>query len=375
VSPRPDTGYWLIAGWHRLEAARKLKWPSMSAMIVDIADAAAAELIEIDENLVRAELSPAERAQHTARRKDLYEQLRPETRHGGDRRSSTARSRSQDENLKTFVADAVAKTGKGRSTIARDATRGRECVVLREIVGTCLDQGAEIDALMELPSEEQQALARAAREGKKVSAKTRTKQLKREQRERELGAKQLAYPTKEYGLIVTDDEWDHEPWSRETGMDRHASNHYITASDAHTAEEMHERTKARFTPASNCLLAMWTTNQHLAIAIKLMELRGFRYVSNYCWGKDKFGCGHWNREKHELLLLGMRGHVPCPAPGQQWDSLIMAPRGEHSAKPECFLEMLEQYYPTLPKIEINRRGPPRPGWDAWGNEVEKPARE
>jgi N6-adenosine-specific RNA methylase IME4 len=39
-----------------------------------------------------------------------------------------------------------------------------------------------------------------------------------------------------------------------------------------------------------------------------------------------------------------------------------------SAKPECFLEMIEQYFPNLPKIELNRRGPARPGWDAWGNE-------
>jgi N6-adenosine-specific RNA methylase IME4 len=33
--------------------------------------------------------------------------------------------------------------------------------------------------------------------------------------------------------------------------------------------------------------------------------------------------------------------------------------------------MIEQYFPTLPKIELNRRGPPRPGWDAWGNEAEQ----
>ena len=43
------------------------------------------------------------------------------------------------------------------------------------------------------------------------------------------------------------------------------------------------------------------------------------------WGKDKVGTGFWNREKHELLLIGTRGNVPCPAPGTQWDSLIMAP--------------------------------------------------
>jgi N6-adenosine-specific RNA methylase IME4 len=115
---------------------------------------------------------------------------------------------------------------------------------------------------------------------------------------------------------------------------------------------------------------MWTTNQHLDVAIDLMRLRGFRYVTNYCWGKDKIGLGYWNREKHELLLIGVRGDVPCPAPGRQWESLVITPRHEHSAKPECFLEMLEQYFPTLPKIELNRRRPPRPRWDAFGNEVE-----
>ena len=51
----------------------------------------------------------------------------------------------------------------------------------------------------------------------------------------------------------------------------------------------------------------------------------------------------------------------------------MAPRGRHSAKPECFLDMIEKYFPTLPKIELNRRGAPRPGWDAWGNEADAPA--
>ena len=36
-------------------------------------------------------------------------------------------------------------------------------------------------------------------------------------------------------------------------------------------------------------------------------------------------------------------------------------------------EMIEQYFPNVPKIELNCRGKPRPGWDAWGNEVEEAA--
>jgi hypothetical protein len=32
--------------------------------------------------------------------------------------------------------------------------------------------------------------------------------------------------------------------------------------------------------------------------------------------------------------------------------------------------MVEAYFPTLPKIELNRRGPARKGWSAWGNEAQ-----
>jgi len=58
--------YRLIAGRHRLEAIRQLGRDAIDARIVSDIDAAAAELMEIDENLIRAELSPAERALHMA---------------------------------------------------------------------------------------------------------------------------------------------------------------------------------------------------------------------------------------------------------------------------------------------------------------------
>jgi hypothetical protein len=52
--------------------------------------------------------------------------------------------------LKAFVADIAVKTGKGRSTVARDATRAKKVAVLDDIAGTCLDKGDEIDALGKL---------------------------------------------------------------------------------------------------------------------------------------------------------------------------------------------------------------------------------
>jgi N6-adenosine-specific RNA methylase IME4 len=152
-------------------------------------------------------------------------------------------------------------------------------------------------------------------------------------------------------------------------MDRHATNHYLVE-DAHTADELHEATKDRFEcVADDCLLAMWSTVPHLAIAIDLLRKRGFRYVSHFVWSKTKAGTGYWNRNRHEILLIGVRGNIPCPAPGEQWASLQIGPATGHSAKPEFFLRMLEEQFPNLPKIELNRRGKPRAGWSCWGNEA------
>ena len=105
---------------------------------------------------------------------------------------------------------------------------------------------------------------------------------------------------------------------------------------------------------------------HLAIAIDVLRMRGFDYKSTVIWGKYRVGTGYWFRNKHEQLLVGVRGNIPAPSAGTQWDSLIMDTVGDHSEKPECFLELIEAYFPNLPKIELNRRGPPRPNWDAWG---------
>lgn len=225
-----------------------------------------------------------------------------------------------------------------------------------------------------MPVEQQRRIAAEAEAGRANVVRTVVKQESRAIKERELGERQVAAPEGKFGVILEDFEWDYEPRSRETGMDRHAANHYETASDAHTPEEIVERTRERFAcAADDCVLFMCATNPHLAIAMKVLELRGFKYVSNYALLKDRIITGWWNRGKHEILLIGTKGKPPCPAPGTQWDSVIPVPVGEHSAKGEIIQEMIEQYYPTMPKIELNRRGPARPGWKAWGNEAEPAA--
>jgi N6-adenosine-specific RNA methylase IME4 len=190
-----------------------------------------------------------------------------------------------------------------------------------------------------------------------------TKTERRATRERVLGGIQLALPTQKFGVILADPEWRFEPWSRETGMDRAADNHYPTS-----ATEVIAARDVASIAADDCVLFLWATAPMLPHALVVMAAWGFHYKSHCVWIKDRIGTGYWFRNQHELLLVGTRGNIPAPAMGEQWPSAITEPAGKHSEKPEATLRMIEQYFPTLPKIELNRRGPPREGWSAWGNE-------
>ena len=121
--------------------------------------------------------------------------------------------------------------------------------------------------------------------------------------------------------------------------------------------------------ADDCVLFLWATAPKLEPALRVMVAWGFAYKTGCVLVKDRVGTGYWFRSKHELLLVGTRGSVPAPAPGTQWASVQEAARGRHSAKPDWQYELIEAYFPTLPKMELFARGRPRAGWDAWGQEV------
>lgn len=194
---------------------------------------------------------------------------------------------------------------------------------------------------------------------------TRAKRKKRERakRERELAKKIKALPEQRFGVIYADPEWRFEPYSRKTGMDRAPDNHYPTSAL--------DIIKARDVPsisAKHCALFLWATPPMLDQAIEVLKAWDFNYITNAVWVKPTIGTGFWFRFRHEHLLLGTRGNVPCPAPGEQWDSVIEQPRRGHSVKPDQVYELIEQYFPNLPKIELNARRR-RDGWTSWGPDL------
>lgn len=127
----------------------------------------------IDENLCRAELSPTEAAYQTSRRKEIYEALHPETKHGA---AGAAGRWDAVANYATasFTADAAAKTGRAERTIRQDAARGEALgEALKDIAGTSLDKGVELDALAQMdPQDREEIVSRAVRHRSLPSAAT-----------------------------------------------------------------------------------------------------------------------------------------------------------------------------------------------------------
>lgn len=191
------------------------------------------------------------------------------------------------------------------------------------------------------------------------------KKLSRDEKEAALADKMKAAAESlgqgKFGVILADPPWRFEPYSRQTGMDRAADNHYPTMDvDAIAALEV---------PASeDCALFLWATSPMIREALFVMSAWGFEYKSQLIWLKDRIGTGYWARNKHEILLIGTRGDIPAPAPGTQPESVIAATVGAHSEKPVAFHEIIERIYPNLPRLEMFARAS-RPGWNGWGAEA------
>ena len=117
----------LIAGLHRLEAAKLLGWTEIECTVSD-ADGLQAELAEIDENFVRAGLSHRELGDLLLRRKELYEAIHPETRQGMRNGQTSKNENSSLLETKSFSQDTAEKLGVSKRTVeqlvqtARDLT-------------------------------------------------------------------------------------------------------------------------------------------------------------------------------------------------------------------------------------------------------------
>lgn len=136
----------LISGLHRLEAYKLLGKDSIPCTIVEFKDTLHYELAEIDENLMRNDLNDAERIKQKKIRKEIWEQIYPETTKenkvracGGNKGNQHTVSKSasseiiseppdnltQSETQKSFIQNTAQITGLSERTERQEIQIGK----------------------------------------------------------------------------------------------------------------------------------------------------------------------------------------------------------------------------------------------------------
>lgn len=165
-------------------------------------------------------------------------------------------------------------------------------------------------------------------------------------------------PEDKYDIIYGDPPWEYHFSETPT---RALENQYPTM-------KLKDICNLKIPSAKNAILFLWCTSPKLIPeGVEVIKSWGFTYKTSMVWVKDKIGMGYYARSRHEYLLIATKGKPGTPEPSNRPDSVINAPRTEHSKKPDLY-EMIERMYPNRKYLELFARNK-RKGWTSWGNEI------
>lgn len=179
----------------------------------------------------------------------------------------------------------------------------------------------------------------------------------------------MNFPTGKYGAILADPPWNFRTYSAK-GKARSADRHYaVMAGDDLAALSVGDLA------APDCALFLWTTDPMLPRALALMAAWGFDFKTiAFTWAKTNAkspgwftGMGYWTRANPEMCILGTRGKPKRL--NKDVRQLVVAPRREHSRKPDEIHDRIERLVGG-PYLELFARAP-RENWTVWGNQTER----
>lgn len=173
-------------------------------------------------------------------------------------------------------------------------------------------------------------------------------------------------PAGPFGCILADPPWTFRTWSAK-GDGRSARRHYQTL----TLEQIKALPVASVA-ARDCLLLLWSLNSMIPQALEVITAWGFTLKTvGFTWAKQTrrgrwhVGTGYWTRQNTERVLLASRGKPKRLSAGVR--ELIVAPRSEHSRKPQEQYAEIEALV-AGPYLELFARQR-QPGWTAWGDSL------
>lgn len=182
-----------------------------------------------------------------------------------------------------------------------------------------------------------------------------------------------------YQAIVADPPWSFLTRS-DAGKGRSPEQHY----DCMSLDQIKKLPVSEIA-AKDCVLILWTIDTHLPMALDVISAWGFTFKTKaFTWVKTNKGAstlgatepeayftgmGFWTRANPEDALLATVGSPKRHESGKGVRRLVLAPRREHSRKPDEILSSVEALVPG-PYCELFSRTT-RPGWDQMGNETGK----
>lgn len=126
--------------------------------------------------------------------------------------------------------------------------------------------------------------------------------------------------------------------------------------------------------ATQAHLYLWCLSAHADWGFEVARAWGFEPVTMLTWKKPGLGVGRFRCNTEHVIVArkGSRHGNPFGTGGRSSQAtagtLFEWPRGRHSEKPSGFFDLVESLSPG-PYLEMFARTR-RPGWDAWGNEVD-----
>ena len=297
--------------------------------------------------------------------------------------------RHLDESQRSMVGARIANLGRGRPSDnppiggitaaaaaellnvgTRSVERAREVIQdgAPELVAA-VDRGevsvSAAATIAEVPKEEQtEIVARGRKEILAAAKQIRTEQAEKRREElAEKKAEQPALPDGKFETIVIDPPWAMERIERDVRPNQVAFD-YPTMTEAELAAF-----GVAGIAADDCHLFCWTTHKHLPMALRLLDVWGFRYVCTMVWHKpggfQPIGLPQYNCE---FVLYARRGS-PEFVDTKAFPACFEAPRREHSRKPDEFYDVIRRVA-AGPRIDVFSREA-REGFAQFGNEADK----
>ncbi|MGD1880816.1 MAG: ParB/RepB/Spo0J family partition protein [Paracoccaceae bacterium] len=115
---RAEERFVLLAGGHRLEACKRLGWDAIPSQIYACTDEYA-DLMEVDDNLIRRDLSPLEMAIFMGKRKAVYERIHPLSKKGAKGNAASRGALTANLAVSGFAVATAEQLGKPLRTVER----------------------------------------------------------------------------------------------------------------------------------------------------------------------------------------------------------------------------------------------------------------